>query len=408
VVLTRQQLGLLLPLGTAVALSLTGDSTLYAVLPNQLEVAGITLGVVGILLGVNRLIRIPGNPLAGVLCDRVGRRRPFLLGLLLGIASTLSYSLVRGFWPLLAARLLWGVAWALINVSGYSMVLDWSRPDDRGRMAGFYQVAYLVGLSISPILGGTLTDALGFRLAVRACAAVSSIGLVVAFVALPETMPAENRPTFGTGQMRGMITGVAGVLRHMDRRLLLVGYLYFMVFFVSNGILMSTISLYLGQRWGSTIQLAGITIGVASLAGLLLALRASLGILAGPLGGALSDRLGDRWPVIRVAILVGAAGFLCLALVAELLAVPLGVGLVSISAGALVAVLVALVGDLATGQRQGATVGGMAAAGDIGSALGPLLAYALAVTTDLRLVYLFCAAALASGLVATVGQGSSR
>ncbi len=407
-IVNRQQLRLLLPLGIAVALSLTGDSTLYAVLPNQLEEMGISLGMVGVLLGVNRLIRIPGNPLAGALCDRLGRRRPFLLGLLLGVLSTLSYGLVRGFWPLFAARLLWGAAWALINVSGYNMVLDWSRAADRGRMAGFYQIAYLVGLTISPVLGGALTDGLGVRSAVRVCAAVSSTGLALALAFLPETMPAAKRVRGPVETGRRMFTELAGALRQMDRRLLLVGFLYFMIFFVSNGILMSTISLYLGQQWGSTIRLAAVTVGVASLAGVMLALRASLGIVAGPLSGALSDWLGDRWPVVRVSILVGAAGFLCLALVSGLWAVPVGVGLVSISAGGLMAVLVALVGDLVTGQRQGITVGSLAAAGDLGSASGPLLAYALAVSMDLRLVYLFCAAALAVGLFATIGQRSGR
>ncbi|NIV32340.1 MAG: hypothetical protein GWN58_23725, partial [Anaerolineae bacterium] len=43
----RSQLRLLVPLGIAMGLSLTGDSTMYAVLANQIDVLGITLGVVG-------------------------------------------------------------------------------------------------------------------------------------------------------------------------------------------------------------------------------------------------------------------------------------------------------------------------------------------------------------------------
>ena len=164
--LNRSQRELLLPLGVALALSLTGDSTLYAVLPNRGEVVGVSLGAVGVLLGANRLVRIPGNPLAGLLNDRLGRRRLFLLGLALGILSTLAYGLVRGFWPMLGARLLWGIAWSLINVGGYTMILDRSSRADRGRMTGFYQMFYLLGLTLSPLVGGALTDALGFQVAV--------------------------------------------------------------------------------------------------------------------------------------------------------------------------------------------------------------------------------------------------
>ena len=123
-----QQARLLLPLGTAIGLSLAGDSTLYAVLANQTAVVGISLGSVGILLGANRLIRIPGNPLAGALYDNLGRRPLFLAGLLLGVVSTAAYGWAQGFWPMLAARLLWGIAWSLINVGGYAMVVDWSTP----------------------------------------------------------------------------------------------------------------------------------------------------------------------------------------------------------------------------------------------------------------------------------------
>jgi hypothetical protein len=59
----------LVPLGLSVCLSLFGDLTLYAVLATQPDVVGLSLGTVGVILGVNRLIRIPGNPLAGVLLD---------------------------------------------------------------------------------------------------------------------------------------------------------------------------------------------------------------------------------------------------------------------------------------------------------------------------------------------------
>jgi DHA1 family multidrug resistance protein-like MFS transporter len=405
--LTRRQARLLLPLGTAIALSLTGDSTLYAVLPNQTAVVGISLGAVGVMLGANRLIRIPGNLLAGMLNDRLGRRRLFLLGLFLGILSTLSYSFVRGFWPLLAARLLWGIAWALINVGGYTMVLDWSTSADRGRVSGFYQVAYMVGLAISPILGGPLTDALGFRTAVRICAAVSAVGLVVAYVALPEIPPPGQGLTAGRASLHALV----GMLRRIDRRILVAGYIYLVVFFVGNGVLMSTISFYLGQRWGTSFSLGGVAIGVSSLAGVMLALRAALGILGGPVAGILSDRQANRWPVVRVAILAGVAGFAALALSSGVWALPVGVALVSLSAGALIAVLAAVVGDQAAGWRAGTAMGGVATAGDIGSAAGPLFAYALASAWGLRWVYLFSAAALLSCLLVTVDRrmlGSRR
>ncbi len=395
--INRQQARLLFPLGVAMALSLTGDSTLYAVLANQIDVVGISLAVVGVLLAANRLIRIPGNLLAGAINDRRPRRPLFLLGLTLGILSTLSYSLAKGFWPLLMGRLLWGTAWSLINVGGYTMILDRSSSADRGRLTGFYQMAFQLGLTISPLVGGALTDALGFRLAVRVCATISGAGLAVALVALPETRPdaGDLRPI----PPRRRWQEVLAAWRGLDRRVLLAAYVYLVSAFVSGGVLMSTIGLYLGRGWGTSISLGGRLIGVASLTGTLLALRAVVGIVAGPAAGLLSDLVHDRWAVARGAILVGTGGFVLLALLAAVWAVPAGVVLVALGTSALITALATLVGDRAAGNRQGLVMGGLATAGDIGSATGPLLAYALAATFDLRWVYLLCAVLLASGWI---------
>jgi len=367
-------------------------------------VVGVSLGTVGVLLGVNRLVRIPANPLAGILNDRLGRRRLFLLGLSLGVVSTLAYGLVRGFWPMLAARLLWGSAWALINVGGYTMILDRSSREDRGRLTGFYQMFYLLGLTFSPLVGGALTDALGFQPAVAACAGLSAAGLAVAAVALPETGPERAAARSKPAGLR-LTAGQILALRHSDPRVLLAAGLYFAVFFVSSGVLMSTIGLYLDQRWAGGMTVGGVTVGVASMAGGMLALRSLLGIAAGPAAGTLSDRLHSRWPVVGCGLLLGLLGFALLATGGGVSSVAAGVGLVALGSGALIASLAAVVGDLAAGSRQGMIMGVLATAGDAGSAAGPLLAYSLAVAMDLRWVYLLCAGTLALGLASIAVWG---
>jgi MFS family permease len=390
-----EQARLLLPLGTAVGLSLAGDSTLYAVLANQTAVVGISLASVGILLGVNRLIRIPGNPLAGVLYDRLDRRPLFLWGLLLGVLSTAAYGWAQGLWSMLAARMLWGIAWSLINVGGYTMVVDRSTPADRGRMTGLYQTSYLVGLSVSPLLGGGLTDALGFRPAVQICAALQAVGLLVAFWALPETAPPDRWPGPKTRpSFRRQSWTWPAALRRLDASLLAVAAIYLVIFFVSNGVLMSTISLYLGRRWGERISLGAVEVGVSSLAGITLSLRAALGILAAPLAGAASDRLGSRWPAVYAGIALAVAGFLLLILPVPVWAVLAAVCMVAAGAGALIAVLAALVGDRVAGRRPGVAMGALATSGDIGSAAGPLVAYALVARLNLEGAYLLCLGAL--------------
>ena len=77
-------------IGFAVCLSLVGDLSLFAVLPTHYADAGLTLLNLGLILSIHRLIRIPGNPLAGYVIDRWGRRKPFLLGMVFAFISPCS------------------------------------------------------------------------------------------------------------------------------------------------------------------------------------------------------------------------------------------------------------------------------------------------------------------------------
>ena len=111
----------------ATTLSLLGDTAMYTVLPTHTDEAGIALVSVGVLLSANRFIRLLLNGPIGLLTDRWSRRSIFIPAVYIGAISTATYALFQGFWPLLGGRLLWGLAWAGLWVSGNAIVLDISR-----------------------------------------------------------------------------------------------------------------------------------------------------------------------------------------------------------------------------------------------------------------------------------------
>jgi len=396
----------LLPLGLAVCLSLFGDLALYASLVTQRDAIGLSLGAVGIMLSVHRLIRIPGNPLAGALFDRRGRRQLFNLGMLLATLSTAGYGLVRGFWPFLISRLVWGVAWALINVGGMAMVLDVSTPANRGRLAGLYNTWVLLGLALGPLVGGLLVDLLDFHLAMFICAAITAVGLAIAIVALPETAPPADRITQGKARqalnLRRRLDATwpqkTKALLNANHSMITAASLYMVTQFAGEGVLLSTISLLLQKRFGESVILGRLALGVASASGVLLALRSLLAGAVGPLAGHWSDRRTGRWPVILSSLAVGILGFGLLAFATSLWSIVLGVTLGAASAGAAMAALTAYTGDVTPPGRQGVAMGTYAAAGDIGSTAGPVMAFALASMVDVRWAYLFCASIFLIGL----------
>jgi MFS family permease len=387
----------LVPLGLAVCLSLFGDLTLYAVLVTRLDVVGLSLGAVGIMLGVNRLIRIPGNPLAGILLDRWGRRRLFIFGMLLGVLSTTSYGLVRGFWPFLVSRLAWGIAWTLINVGGMAMVLDVSSKVNRGRLTGLYNIWLWAGFALGPLVGGFLVDSIGFRPAMLSCASLTALGLVIAVVALPETARSANGDTQGKPRLRLSlwhrledVWRRARNLLRADHSLVTLLWLYLITLFAGEGVIFSTISLLLQQRFGQRVAWGNLALGVASASGALLGLRALLAGIVGPLAGHLSDIRTGRWPIIIGSLVIGMVGFGLLSFAASPGAIMLGVALSAVSGGAASATLAAQVGDLTPSGREGVVMGAYATAGDIGSMAGPFLAFALLSVMNLQWVYLLC------------------
>jgi MFS family permease len=168
--------------------------------------------------------------------------------------------------------------------------------------------------------------------------------------------------------------------------------------FASIGIVLSTVSLLLQQRFGESLDLGSLALGVGSASGILLGLRSALASVTGPLAGRLSDRHSGRRPVIAGALALGILGFGTLFVARSLEVIVLGVALGALSDGAALAALTAYMGDLAPPGRQGIAMGAFATAGDIGTTAGPFLAFALASTVDLRWIYLLCTLAFLVGL----------
>lgn len=395
--LRRQQWRVLLPVGLAMVLSLSGDLTLYTVLPAYAPALGLGLSAVGVLLSANRLIRLASNPAAGLLLDRWGRRRLFVLGMALGTLSTAGYVASQQFWFFLASRLLWGISWSLINVGAYAMLVDTTQETNRGWGFGVLQAFFFVGMAVNPLLGGLLTDWLSFQASLAICAALTGLGAIIAWLALPETLP-EHRRRRAPVRRRWRAGDAIGWLSK-QRRILAADYMALLTDFAGDGIVLSTLSLYLEQQYGDTISLGGPVLQVASMGGALLALRAAVSAGISPIAGRLSDRSSNRWATTGLGLVIGVFGMAGLVGVSHLWGLLLSVTLISLSGGVLRTVLPALVGDLADEAHRGAATGGLATAGDIGSAAGPLMAYTLLSVMSLQGVYLLSAIGMFSGLI---------
>src|SRR5688572_16017351 len=111
--------GLKTPLYSSLILSFAsfGDAFLYPFLPQHAEVMEIPVVWIGVLLSINRFIRILFNPVVVKLFARYGVRTVTITASVMAIVSTVGYGLGWGLVSLILFRLIWGMAYAIMRIS---------------------------------------------------------------------------------------------------------------------------------------------------------------------------------------------------------------------------------------------------------------------------------------------------
>ncbi|PWB75185.1 MAG: MFS transporter [Holophagae bacterium] len=99
----------------------------------------------------------------GRLADIYGRKRVFVLGMLLyAVTSALAASATGGSFFIMC-RGLQGVAGAMVFGTGMAILSSVYGPGERGKVLGLNVAAVYIGLSVGPPVGGLLTQSLGWR-----------------------------------------------------------------------------------------------------------------------------------------------------------------------------------------------------------------------------------------------------
>ena len=137
---------------------------------------------------------------AGALGDRLGRRRVFLLGLIVFTLGSAACALAPNAAVLIAARVLTGVG-AALEVPATLALLSVAFPDGRARARALGWWASMNGLAfaIGPVVGGVLADALGWR-SVFAVAIPVALGTIALVRFVPESETDPHAALDGTGQ----------------------------------------------------------------------------------------------------------------------------------------------------------------------------------------------------------------
>jgi EmrB/QacA subfamily drug resistance transporter len=148
--------------------------------------------------------------LGGRAADLYGRRAVFLAGLVLFGVMSLAAGLAPNAGLLVAARAVQGVGAALTVPAAVSIIATtFAEGAERNRALGVFAASASAGFSVGLVLGGVLTDLLGWRWIFLIKAPIVAAVLIPAVLALPRIEAGAQRRTI---DLAGAVTGTGGLL----------------------------------------------------------------------------------------------------------------------------------------------------------------------------------------------------
>jgi len=156
------------------------------------EFFGVTIGLIQWVVVAYLLVMTSTMPLMGKLGDRFGKRLIFQLGMLVFIAGSFACSISIGFEMLVIGRIVQALGAAMISANGLALVTYFTTPQNRGRAIGLNSIVLAAALATGPVLGGILTQLLGWQSIFLVNLPIGIFGYFLVQFAVPRTEPVKE------------------------------------------------------------------------------------------------------------------------------------------------------------------------------------------------------------------------
>ena len=335
-----------------------GFGMVIPILPFYIIEFGEGGSAMGLLMASYAIMQLIFSPIWGGVSDRIGRKPVLMVGVLGFVLTQLMFGFSSALWMLLASRVLAGILSSATLPTAMAYIGDSTSERDRGGGMGIIGAAMGVGMVLGPGIAGwmaTYSLSAPFFFA----AGLSVVALVLIFLLLPESLPAEKRQTSGS-----MIQGLQ--FRELWQALFSpIGLLLFMAFLVSFGLTNFEIvfGLFAVETYGYGPQQVG-------------GLLTFIGIISAVVQGGLTGPFTRRWgevAIIKASLLGSALGFGMMVMARSFIAVLLTMGFFIVSNAMLRPAVSALISRRAT-VGQGVAMGLNNAFMSLGRSVGPLWA----------------------------------
>jgi EmrB/QacA subfamily drug resistance transporter len=265
----------------------------------------------------------------GKLADMFGRRRIFMIGLVVFTLSSLACGLAPSAGLLIGARAIQGIGAALMNPATLSIITATFAPRERGQAIGIWAGVSALALAIGPLAGGLIVDNINWNWIFYVNVPVGVLGLIVSRLVIKESRDTSHEQSI---DLPGLLTSGLGLFalsyaliegngkgwastEILTLFVLAAGLLVaFVVIEYRSRLPMLDLSLFrIGSFSGSNIVALLVSLGMFGVfffvslyiqnilgfsptkAGATFLPMTLLIIVVAPIAGRLSDRIGSRW-----------------------------------------------------------------------------------------------------------------
>ncbi len=209
----------------------------------------------------------------GYMADRFGGGRAMAMSVLsTSIATTLSGTTTTGL-EIVVWRLLAGLLGAGVFVPGVRVISEWFPPGRRGMAIGLFGAGTSVGGILAAVSSPLVAISYGWRWSIWLFSFLGLLSVPPMWMGLGVTAGGRNREGKRLGSMRSVISKGSFWILGLDQ-LVRLGMLYALTTWVPT---------YLFETQGYSLIMASMSITIINVAG----------ILASPVGGLISDRVGE-------------------------------------------------------------------------------------------------------------------
>ena len=122
------------------------------------QVRGLDIGVAGLAIACIGGASLVGNPVGGLLSDRVGSRNTVVLGLVLSALGTASLTLIDASWHAFAAAALVGLGASVTWPAEDSLLATVVRPEQRSHVFAVRFAVVNAGFGVGALIAATFVD----------------------------------------------------------------------------------------------------------------------------------------------------------------------------------------------------------------------------------------------------------